>query len=130
MPIISADNDNNLVRICAKMSESFSGFKSNSQLSNSTDDLNYFRDTNNTDNKNKLDLTCDHMYESSDTNGDIDLNPTCQSAESEVKFLKDWLLLHLDLIQQQNDEILSKENTILILQKENEMVCVHFLWIP
>lgn len=46
----------------------------------------------------------------------------CQSAESEVSFLKEWLLLHLDLIQQQNEEITSKERTILILQQENEML--------
>lgn len=78
--------------------------------------------SNSVDNKNE-NLSCDHMYTCNTENLEINLtDPNCQSAESEVKFWKEWLILHLDLIQQQSDEILNKERTILILQQENEMV--------
>ncbi|KAJ3656747.1 hypothetical protein Zmor_015796 [Zophobas morio] len=78
--------------------------------------------SNSVDNKNE-NLSCDHMYTCNTENLEINLtDPNCQSAESEVKFWKEWLILHLDLIQQQSDEILNKERTILILQQENEML--------
>ncbi|XP_050302663.1 male-specific lethal 1 homolog [Anthonomus grandis grandis] len=47
---------------------------------------------------------------------------SCQTAESEVKELKEWLILHTDLIQHQNEEILKRERQIYLLQKENEML--------
>ncbi|EFA03911.2 hypothetical protein TcasGA2_TC014045 [Tribolium castaneum] len=74
--------------------------------------------------KSDLNFAYDHMYASNTENGEINTtqDANCQSAESEVKFWKDWLILHLDLIQQQSDEILNKERTILILQQENEML--------
>lgn len=54
-----------------------------------------------------------------DSSSDADI---CQTEESEVKSLKEWLILHNDLIQQQNDEILEKERQIYLLRRENEMV--------
>lgn len=61
---------------------------------------------------------------------DATTQPPCQqqeqeqrpSAESEVNFIKDFLLIHLDLIQQQNDEIVNKDNTIFLLQQENQQL--------
>ncbi|XP_044751482.1 uncharacterized protein LOC123311518 isoform X2 [Coccinella septempunctata] len=72
----------------------------------------------------KLDHPYDHIYATNE-NSNIEIHKqklNCQTAESEVRFLKQWLLLHLDLIQHQNEEILTKERTILILQQENEML--------
>lgn len=109
------------------MSESLSGQNNNPKLLNSPESINYFTDItlNNSEKKDSLNFSYEHMYASNTENGE--LIPTnvsnCQTAESEVKFLKEWLLLHLDLIQQQNDEILNKEKAILYLQQENEMVC-------
>lgn len=54
-----------------------------------------------------------------DSSSDADI---CHTEESEVKSLKEWLILHNDLIQQQNDEILEKERQIYLLRRENEMV--------
>lgn len=108
------------------MSESLSGHNhhNNAKLSNPSENLFYAQLSQNSDN-NLINRVYDHMYASETIVNSKEVNatnPNCQSAESEVKFLKDWLILHLDLIQQQNDEILSKEKTILILQQENEMV--------
>lgn len=109
------------------MSESLSGRNNNAKLLNSPENVNYFTNSiNNSESKDSLNFSYEHMYASNTENGELD--PTnagnCQTAESEVKFLKEWLLLHLDLIQQQNDEILNKEKAILYLQQENEMVCL------
>lgn len=77
-----------------------------------------------------LNTTYDHMYASNSENDDVGPDAeNCQNTESEVKFLKQWLILHLDLIQQQNDEILDKENQIHILRKENEMVMPLFRYL-
>jgi hypothetical protein len=121
MPI-SSDNAQNIKRFRAKMSDHFPD-ESNTKLSN-LDAVNHLEKKNDrSDNKNELNLPYDHMYASNTENGEIDTTDTnCQSAESEVKFWKEWLILHLDLIQQQSDEIVNKERTILILQQENEMV--------
>ncbi|XP_018320516.1 male-specific lethal 1 homolog isoform X2 [Agrilus planipennis] len=70
-----------------------------------------------------LNSSYDHGYASNSGTVLPNLSSSnCQNAESEVKFLREWLLLHLDLIQQQNDEILSKEKTISMLKQENEML--------
>ncbi|XP_068903286.1 male-specific lethal 1 homolog [Tenebrio molitor] len=121
MPI-SSDNAQNIKRFRAKMSDHFPD-ESNTKLSN-LDAVNHLEKKNDrSDNKNELNLPYDHMYASNTENGEIDTTDTnCQSAESEVKFWKEWLILHLDLIQQQSDEIVNKERTILILQQENEML--------
>nr|CAH7727417.1 unnamed protein product [Callosobruchus chinensis] len=91
----------------------------------------------------------DHMYHSSDTNIIIDVETLseshilkhqdltsspvtsgdCQTLESEVKFIKEWLILHTDLIQQQNDDILDKDREIYLLRKENEMLRERILCI-
>nr|CAI5858272.1 unnamed protein product [Callosobruchus analis] len=90
----------------------------------------------------------DHMYHSSDTNiigveatlsqshtfkEDLTSSPVtsggCQTLESEVKFIKEWLILHTDLIQQQNDDILDKDREIYLLRKENEMLRERILCI-
>lgn len=134
MLINNANNDQNINRVCTKMSDGLSGQNHNANLlCASTENINYFAGTNNVGDAcaaDGLNDSYDHMY-ATDTadNGDVVNNSdsNCQSAESEVKFLKDWLILHLDLIQQQNDDILSKERTILILQQENEMVGGGFL---
>lgn len=106
------------------MSDNFSGQNNNTKLSNSTENVDYFNSLNDGENIDDLSLPYDHMYASSnsDINGVNSSDTNCQSAESEVKFLKEWLVIHLDLIQQQNDEILNKEKTIYVLQQENEMV--------
>lgn len=67
----------------------------------------------------------DHMYSSNADNEEQDVNTpslSCQTAESEVKLIKDWLILHTDLIQQQNDDIIDRDREIYILRNENEMV--------
>lgn len=107
------------------MSDGLSGQNHNAKLLCATENINYFTETciNDVVETDGLNNSYDHMYSTNSGNGDINtVSLSCQSAESEVKFLKDWLILHLDLIQQQNDEILNKEKTILILQQENEMV--------
>lgn len=127
MLINNANNDQNIDRVCPKMSDDLPGQNHNAKLLCAAEDINYFTDTcvvNNILEADSLNNSYDHVYS---TNSDLNTvinNSNCQSAESEVKFLKDWLVLHLDLIQQQNDEILNKEKTILILQQENEMVSV------
>lgn len=127
MPIRNLNNDQNILdRIYTKMSESLSGQNNNAKLLNSPENVDYFSSRiNNSESKDTLNFSYEHMYASNTENGELDATTAgnCQTAESEVKFLKEWLLLHLDLIQQQNDEILNKEKAILYLQQENEMVC-------
>lgn len=135
MQIISK-NDQNIKRVYPKMSDHFLSSPLNnlsnnnpsttSQLSNSVEAVvNFFEKNQLTADKiNDIRQGRDHMYATNTENGEIvrseaDFN---SAEESEVKFWKDWLMLHLDLIQQQNDEIVNKERTILILQQENEMV--------
>lgn len=128
MLINNANNDQNIDRVCPKMSDGLSGQNhSNAKLLCANENLNYFAETcvNNVCETEVINNAYDHMYATNTSNGDINTaidDTNCQTAESEVRFLKDWLILHLDLIQQQNDEILNKEKTILILQQENEMV--------
>ena len=123
MPINNLNNDQNINRVYTKMSEDFSHLNSNAKLSNLVQTVNYYKNSNHTQSTDVLNPSCDRHYSTSTEDGEINPDGTnCQSAESEVRFLKEWLMLHLDLIQQQNDEILDKEKTILILQQENEMV--------
>lgn len=113
------------------MSDNFSTQNNNTKLTNPDDvdnNLEILTELSNNDNLNELNLSCDHMYATNNENGVLDVNEedddevSCQNAGSEVNFFKDWLLYHLDLIQQQNEEILSKERTILYLKQENEKV--------
>lgn len=111
------------------MSEDFSNNHS-AKYSDIVNTANFYQHINNiSENNEELGHPYDHIYASNNDNSilnsDIETHkqkPNCQTADSEVRFLKQWLLLHLDLIQQQNEEILSKEKTILILQQENEML--------
>ncbi|KAK9879609.1 hypothetical protein WA026_006673 [Henosepilachna vigintioctopunctata] len=107
------------------MSEDFSNNHS-AKYSNIVNAIDCYPQINTiTKNSEVLHNPYDHFYPSSIPRCEIETHKqklNCQPAESEVKFLKEWLLLHLDLIQQQNEEILSKERTILILQQENEML--------
>ncbi|KAL3283628.1 hypothetical protein HHI36_006767 [Cryptolaemus montrouzieri] len=106
------------------MSEDFSNNHS-AKFSN-VNAIDYYPQINHiSENSEELLDPYDHLYTSNDEKSEIETHKqklNCQTAESEVKFLKEWLLLHLDLIQQQNEEILSKERTIVILQQENEML--------
>lgn len=123
MPIKEQNNDQNIERVFTKMSEDSSTQNNKAKLTDCIENANYLNNIDSEDNKDDSNLSYDHMYATNNVN--VDINPeelTCQNAESEVKFLKEWLLMHLDLIQQQNDEILNKEKTILILKQENEMV--------
>ncbi|KAJ9583321.1 hypothetical protein L9F63_022338 [Diploptera punctata] len=56
----------------------------------------------------------DHMYASL-TDG-----TTVQKDSAEVKHLKELLLLHLDLIQQQSEQLVTKEKQLSALRQENE----------
>lgn len=130
MLINNANNDQNIDRARPKMSDSLSGQNHNAKLLSGSEKVNYFNETNinSAVGADDLNRSYDHMYATNaGNNGDLNVI-NYQSAESEVKFLKDWLLLHLDLIQQQNDEILNKEKTILFLQQENEMVRCRFFY--
>lgn len=44
---------------------------------------------------------------------------------TEVKHLKELLLLHLDLIQQQSEQIVTKDKLLAALRQENETVTIH-----
>lgn len=129
MPIINnLNNDQNIIgRVRTKMSDRLSGQNNSTKLLNSPEALNYICEIskNKSTQENLSPSLANSEYERNNCeNGVLDSigNSSCQNAESEVKFLKEWLGLHLDLIQQQNDDLLNKEKTILILQQENEMV--------
>lgn len=76
----------------------------------------------------------DHMYASM-TDGDAPASATSalgvsplrgnearQNDLTEVKHLKELLLLHLDLIQQQSEQIVTKDKLLAALRQENETV--------
>lgn len=115
------------------MSDNFSGDNNRTKLSDLAGNVTYFHELIGANGNTQVsNLSYDHLYTSSDgiNNRFVnEIDSNCQTAESEVKFLKEWLLMHLNLIQQQNDEILDKERTILILQQENEMVKHYMFYI-
>lgn len=49
-------------------------------------------------------------------------NEARQTDQTEVKHLKELLLLHLDLIQQQSEQIVTKDKLLSALRQENETV--------
>ena len=57
----------------------------------------------------------DHMYASMAEHDSV-------AAVAETRQLKELLLLHLDLIQQQSDQLVNKDKLIQNLRQENEMV--------
>lgn len=58
----------------------------------------------------------DHMYAS------LTEGTTVQKDGAEVKHLKELLLLHLDLIQQQSEQLVTKDKQLSALRQENETV--------
>ncbi|XP_017779420.1 PREDICTED: male-specific lethal 1 homolog isoform X2 [Nicrophorus vespilloides] len=116
------NNEHNIrERAEAKMSDHFCE-QNNAKLSNSVENLEYFQqDIGDSIRGEEINHSYDHMYATNHEENGITEEPqtTCQTSESEVNFLKEFLLIHLDLIQQQNDDIINKENTIFILQQEN-----------
>ncbi|KAJ8917417.1 hypothetical protein NQ315_005463 [Exocentrus adspersus] len=123
----SINNDQNINRVCAKMSEGFHD-ETNAKLSKRVKSLEYFQDINATREEiSDEDINVnDHMYASNTEDDGVNETSSpdlsCQTAESEVKFLKEWLILHTDLVQQQNDDIIDKDREIYLLRKENEML--------
>lgn len=122
----SINNDQNINRVCTKMSEDFHD-ENNAKLSKPVKSV-YFDEINTAEEEisdEEVDVN-DHMYASNTENDEVNevSSPdlSCQTAESEVKFLKEWLILHTDLVQQQNDDIIDKDKEIYLLRKENEMV--------
>lgn len=61
-------------------------------------------------------LNFDHLYASTVKNSGENFK------FSEVKQIKELLVLHLDLIQQQSEEIQAKDKLIAALREENELV--------
>lgn len=122
----SINNDQNIDRRFPKMSEGFHD-ENNANLSKSIKTVALFEEINSIE-ENLSDEeinVIDHMYSSNaDNEEQVVSTPSlsCQTAESEVKLIKDWLILHTDLIQQQNDDIIDRDREIYILRKENEMV--------
>ncbi|KAL1514259.1 hypothetical protein ABEB36_003545 [Hypothenemus hampei] len=136
MRLLSINNDQNIGRVLPKMNDDCQYESNNAKLidrqdslthldridQNSANSYNLIHNENSVLNKrphNYLD-----QFEVTHSSND-----NCHSAESEVNSLKDWLILHNDLIQQQNDEILKKERQIFILQKENEMLKERLLYL-
>lgn len=73
----------------------------------------------------KISYNLDHVYcHSNDNNYISSTNPTSKSEFlsifKENKQLKSMILLHLDLIQEQSDQILSKDKIISSLRQEND----------
>lgn len=122
----SINNDQNIERRFPKMSEGFHD-DSNANLSNCIKTVALFDEINSIE-ENFSDEeinVIDHMYSSNADHEEQDVSTpslSCQTAESEVKLIKDWLILHTDLIQQQNDDIIDRDREIFVLRKENEMV--------
>ncbi|XP_060517330.1 uncharacterized protein LOC132696492 [Cylas formicarius] len=118
MPIVN--NEPNINRMNLKMSEDFY-HATDVKLSES---INYFEPTiqpldySNDDRKFCIPMyaTCSESIEV--TSSDL----KTQTSECEIQALKEWLLLHSDLIQQQNDDILDKERQIFFLKRQNEIL--------
>lgn len=119
-------NDQNIIaRVRTKMTENFSA-QNNAKISNSQVNLNFLNNLRNSSVVQNL-IAYDHIYAASAGQNNLvsTSENNCQNTESEVSFLKELLMLHLDLIQQQNEDILNKDKTIARLTQENEMVKLH-----
>lgn len=123
------DDQNITDRVRTKMTENFTR-ENDANLAETEIKKEYYNDLDSGDSADDPNTGCDHGYSSNNgENGDVntpDLANCQQTAESEVRFLRQWILVHLDLIQQQNDDILNKEKAIFLLQQENEMVSLFF----
>lgn len=119
MRLPSVNNDQNIGRVLPKMNDDFP-YESDAKLIDCEDSLTYVNRTEQTDSNF---VQNSEFYSNYTENAEVtSSDANCQTAESEVKSLKEWLILHNDLIQQQNDDILEKERQIYLLQRENEMV--------
>ncbi|XP_030750113.1 uncharacterized protein LOC115877900 [Sitophilus oryzae] len=127
MRLLSINNDQNIGRALPKMTDNFQ-HESNTKLPDCLDSYLNHSPTDNSTFNNIGAQSNIHVLNGTNCfncpeNGEVSSSDTnCQTAESEVKSLKEWLILHNDLIQQQNDEILEREHQIYLLQKENEML--------
>lgn len=68
--------------------------------------------------ESKMTFSCefDHMYAS------MAEARTLRDEGTEIRHLKELLLLHLDLIQQQSEQIVTKDKQLAALRQENETV--------
>lgn len=125
MRLPSINNDQNIGRVVPKMNDNFQ-YESDAKLIDSRDCLSYDNQTGaftnspfEFDDFAENEKICGKYAENAEVNSS---DANCQPIECEVKSLKEWLVLHNDLIQQQNEDILEKEHRIYVLQRENEMV--------
>ncbi|XP_076255542.1 uncharacterized protein LOC143193296 isoform X1 [Rhynchophorus ferrugineus] len=125
MRLPSINNDQNIGRALPKMTDNFQ-HESNAKLPDCLGPITYFSRSTEVHSDFDTEDQSEYynpVYLNNVENGEVSSSDTnCQTAESEVKSLKEWLILHNDLIQQQNEEIVEKERTIYLLQKENEML--------
>lgn len=52
--------------------------------------------------------------------------PDVTTVLREIKHLKEMLMLHLDLIQEQNDQLITRDKLVTALRKDNEMLRARF----
>lgn len=121
----SINNAQNISRVYTKMTEGFHDEK-NAKFCDCVNSFTYLNKVNSSEEElsdEEIDVI-GHMYSPNDNNESDETVINCQTAESEVTFIKEWLILQTDLIQQQNDDIIDKDREIYILRKENEMVSI------
>lgn len=110
------------MRVDTKMSEQCPDITQNiTKFSFPAENLGFTTEIDGRENKDDfLNFSFDHMYACNSDNSDV--NSDRQAGESEVRHLRDLLMLHLDLIQQQSDDIVNKDKYIAELKEENETV--------
>lgn len=110
-------------RYKTKMTEQCTDLMHNSEkLTFSSENLDIANEIDCVDEKESLlNFPFDHMYACNSDNSELTNNCTT-TGESEVKHLKELLLVHLDLIQQQSEQLINKDKQIRSLKRENEMV--------
>lgn len=121
----SINNAQNISRVYTKMTEGLHDEK-NAKFCDCVKSFTYLNRVNSSEedlSDEEIDVI-GHMYSTNDNNEADPAVINCQTTESEVRFIKEWLILQTDLIQQQNDDIIDKDREIFILRKENEMVSV------
>lgn len=66
----------------------------------------------------------DHMYASN-----MNDSGNTQGGNSEISHLKELLLIHLDLIQQQSEQLVTKDKQIAALKQENDTVRLFVIYM-
>ncbi|XP_066601647.1 male-specific lethal 1-like 1 [Prorops nasuta] len=124
-------DDNNMVAAMNEHLNSSSGVRTTLTTSTTTTAKD-FQPNNEDADKGILSFPCDfdHMYASMTDGGapatsalgvsPLRGNEARQNDLTEVKHLKELLLLHLDLIQQQSEQIVTKDKLLAALRQENE----------